>query len=542
MANLLQIYPEVIIHRMDGTTFNASDFVQSIQIKKSVNQPVATMNITFNPAREGKLNDNITHPKIISYLKRNIKVQDVISVKIDDKSEKHSFLGFVDSPSENVSAFNTSTSYSYSINCSLLLPKLLLRDSIANAPALSTDATVVKQLGNDRVQFFTWMRGLTKDGKSPFIGLPEEAVKWILEKAPAMNVNLGNNITPKSFASEAKGRIEGTLQSLINFQFIEGELLFSPFLSTFTGPILNYIYACLDEFFYEVFFDTTTRNGLAYNTMVIRPKPFSFKEYYNASRYIGNWLYTEDMYKDAIRVNSSMRLQQELAKSDYDLKNFFWINFENSLIANASLNLGIFGVQFPIINLKSIKKYGLRELNATSTTINLNEVISQYNERIKSEEIVTLDHLVAKQENRMLNYLLDKREKLVEWHAFPFYESGRIVFPYNSGFELGKYLFYEDYTYYDIEKDKEYLGTYFYIHTVEESFSYGSQPKTVLGVNRGAPAGLVSDWLNDNRPEFVSRDTFEGDKYEKKTGSNVQLKILEDVKKIYEDISIIRPF
>jgi hypothetical protein len=539
MSSLVQIYPEVIIHKMNGETFNASDFVQSISIKKSVNQPVSTMSITFNPAREKRLSDNITHTKILSYLKKNIKVQDVISVKMDDRSRKHSFLGFVDSPSENISVFNTSTSYTYSINCSLLLPKLLLRDSIVNSPTLSIDPNVISALGEARARFFSWTRGLTKDGKSPFVGKPEEAVKWILENTPATNTNLGNDISPKTFFDPGKNDFEGN--SLLRFKFIDGEYLFSPFLSTYSGPILNYIYSCLDEFFYEVFFDTTTgEDGLAYNTMTIRPKPYSIKNYNKAYDYTGNWLYADDMYKNAIRVNSSMRLQQNLAKSDYELKNFFWLNFTNSLIASASSSLGKFGVQFPIVNLDSIKKYGLRELNATSTLINLNEITSKYNDKIKTDNPETIDNLTSSQDNKVLGYLLDKREKLVEWHAFPFYESGSIVFPYSPNFNLGEYLYYEDYKYYDIDEDKEYDGAYFYMHTIDESFSYGAQPRTILGLSRGAPEGLAANNLNKIRSKFVSRDTFKGSPQATTVG--IERTGYDKIDQVYEEINRIEPY
>lgn len=532
MSFITNIQPEVIIHRFDTDVFDASLFTQAIQIKKSVNQPVQTMSITFNPAREGKLSDNISHAQILNYLKRKIKPQDIISVKIDNQNTEHSFLGFVDHVYESVTTMNQSTGKTLKINCSLLLPKLLMRDNIVNSPVLVTNEKI-KEVLKERTKFFGWTRGLTEDGKSPFVGKPVEAVKWILENAPCTNTNLGSDINPKTFFDPKKNDFEG--KSLLRFQFLEGELLFSPQLSTYSGPILNYIYSCLDQAFYELFFDTTTgEDGLAYNTMTIRPKPFSFRDYnYRKNKTVRNWLNFEDL--PVIPIHSSYRLSEELGINDFELKNFFTVNFTNALIGNASSYLGKFGVQFPVVNLDSITKYGLRDLAVTSSTINMDDIIEQYNDKIGTEEPETIENITSKNEGGMLNYLIDKREKIVEWFSYPFFDSGQISVPYSQKYKLGHRLFYEDREFFDVLNDQIHRGVYYYIHSVDESFQYGSQPKTTLGLSRGLPENIASDWLNANRKKFVGINEFSQNKKASGKGM-IEIEDYEDILGIDEKI------
>lgn len=531
-AYQFHIQPEVHLFSPQDNFFDLSGFVQAVRIKTDTNTPVATMQVTLNPARDGTLKDNVTHNRILNYLHKKIKLQSVITAKIDETKKKHTFLGFVDHKYESIYSFGNSTQRTLVLNCSLLLPKLLLRDNIINAPVLVVNEKIKKELG-ERVQFFGWMRGLTPDGKTPFAGKPEDAVKWILDNIPATNTNMGNELKPKTFFDPKKNDVDG--KSLLDFNFLAGEFLFSPQLARFSGPILNYIYSCIDQAFYEVFFDTTTgEDGLAYNTMVIRPKPFSFKNYESpvSSKTIANWLYFEDLHE--ISVNSGVRLQENLGVNDYELKNVFSLNFLNSLIGSASSYLGKFGLQFPMVNIESIKRFGLRDLTLTSTLINIGKVIEEYNENIKDGG-KPIDAIVAEGDSDLLQYMLEKREKAFEWFGFPYFENGQLMIPGNENIRIGKRLFYEDKEYFFEEDQTVYQGVHYYIGNVLHDFAFGSFFKTTLGLSRGTPKDLAANWLTETRKKLVSVDTLEETAQPAAMGS-AQPDIYNDVKTIFEKI------
>ena len=534
-AYQFHIQPEVHIFSPQDNFFDLSGFVQAIRIKKDVNTPVATMQVTLNPARDGSLKDNVTHNSVINFLHKKIKLQSVITGKIDENNKKHTFLGFVDHKYESIYSFANSTQRTLVLNCSLLLPKLLLRDNIVNAPVLSTNEKIKKELG-ERTQFFGWMRGLTPEGKSPFAGKPEDAVKWILDNIPSTNTNMGNDLKPKTFFDPKKKDIDG--KSLLDFNFLTGEFLFSPQLARFSGPILNYIYSCIDQAFYEVYFDTTTgEDGLAYNTMVIRPKPFSFKNYTSpvTSKVIDKWLYFEDLPE--IKINKEIRLQENLGINDYELKNLFTLNFLNSLIGSASSYLGKFGLQFPVVNIESIKRFGLRDLTLTSTLINIGRVIEQYNGKIKDGG-KPIDAITAGEDNNLLQYLLEKREKVVEWFAFPYFDSGQLMVVGNENYTIGQRLFYEDKEYFYEDTDTVYQGMHYYINNVFHDFSFGSFFKTTLGLSRGTPTDLAAEWLNTNRPKMVSINKFDNPA-EPEAMSIIKPEIYQEVNEVFGEIGLV---
>jgi hypothetical protein len=526
LSNIAHIVPEVILYNPgEVSTHDMSEFTQGIRIEKNVNTPVSTAIVTLNPARDGALS-NVTTSWTINLLKKWLKLNSIISIKIDNRSKRHNFLGRVDHVYESTTANNNATSRTLVVNCSLLLPKLLVRDNIVNSPFLFFNKKVHDVLGA-RTIFFGWMRG-TVDGKSPFANIPKEAVKWILDNCPATNADIGlnfnkdvgitpsdtltNPFTPKSFFPGNKKDYNG--KPLLDFTFLKGEYLFNPQLAQYSGTILNYIYACLDQAFYELFFDTTTgEDGLPYNTMTIRPKPFSFKNY-NAQvdmNAVQGWINFEDL--EQVTVDSSMRIREDLGINDFELKNFLTVNFVNSLIASSSNYLGKFGLQYPVINLKSINEFGLRNLEVTSTLINFEGIIKKHNSQAKDYILETIDHLTQTElygttGNTPLAYVLAKREKIVEWYAFPYCESGQLTLPGHAGFNaLGKRLFYSDREYYDIEKDEISMGVYYYIHSISENFRYGSFYTDTLGLSRGIPENLAANWLNENRPNFISQNS-----------------------------------
>jgi hypothetical protein len=252
--------------------------------------------------------------------------------------------------------------------------------------------------------------------------------------------------------------------------------------------------------------------------MVIRPKPFSFLDYKKGKEFkaIDNWLYWEqlDWLGDAVEVSSKVRLTENLGVNDYEIKNMFFINFTKSLIASANSMLGKFGVQFPVVNIEGIKRYGIRDISVPSTMINFDRVIEKHNtllEKAKENniQIPSISDLISDKEKGELHYLLAKREKVVEWNAFPYYESGQMQIVGDERITIGKKLIYKDKKYYDVETHKEYTGVEYYIKGVTESYSYGGFYTQNLRLSRGAPKGVAVKWLNENRPKFVGVDSLE---------------------------------
>ncbi len=514
------ILPEVLLfYPAQGASDDLSPFVQSIRTYNSVNQPVGTLNLVLNPSLDKLGVITITSDAFINYWRQKIKINSVISVKINRNSKVHSFLGFVDQVYPSITVSDSSSSRMLVVNCSMLLPKLLMRDNIVNSPILSSNPKIQSELG-DRVKFFSWMRGLTADGKSPFVNRPEEAVKYILENMPATHIQMGGDFTPQTFFSNSFADING--RPLMDFTFLNGEYLFDVNLTTYTGPIYNYILSCIDKDFYQVFTETTTSpDGLARNRFVIRPKPFSFKNYnspVNTSALTG-WPFFEDLSKnldgtDKFMITADGRLSENLSVSDFETKNYFTINFLNSLIASQSSYLSKFGLSFPIVNIDGVKKFGLRDLMMTSRLINYKKIVDENNTAIAGSQLKNIDGLTETAlfsgNNSMLDYLLNKREKGVEWFAYPYFASGQITVPGDDAYKIGERFFYAKQPYYDLVNDVLIgNGVYYHVDSVAHSFVFGSFFTTTLGLSRGLPDNVGSDWLNQNRKNFVSIDTLQ---------------------------------
>lgn len=491
---------------------NISEYISTVRIQNSVDTPVGRMDLTINPSATSSLPTSIIYNAILNEAQRRLKLNSIVSAKIDKNSKTHSFLGRIDNIYPRISADGNSTRRELVLNCSMLLPKLLLKDDIINAPLLQELPDVKQVLGSDRLQFLGWSRGAKKEGGGNyFAGKPEAAVKFILEKCVATNTVSVIGLTENG-AILAKSFFDPKKAETFEFTFLEGESLFNPSLTTYSGSILQYIYECIDPDFYEVFFDTKTgKDNLAYNTMTIRPKPYSFSDYkpqHNNSksyRVVRGWIDFDQL--DFVFKNSEQRLIDATGISDFELKNSFSCNFLLSLVASANSYLGHFGMQYPIVNLKSVQKYGWRHKQLVSRLINFDLTKAKYNEKMESK---TDFNDVAKELGnesgewgKELDYMFDKREKGLEWYAYPYFESGSITWVGDENLRIGKKLIYEDKEYLDPEEEKVYKGVEYYINSVVHDFAYGKFFKTTTALTRGAPAGVVARWLNKNRSDFT---------------------------------------
>ena len=301
---------------------NISEYISSIRIQNSVDVPVGRMDLVINPSATSSLPTSIIHNAILNEAQKRLKLNSIISAKIDKNSKDHSFLGRIDNIYPRISSDGNSTRRELVVNCSMLLPKLLLKDDIINAPLLQELPAVKQVLGTDRLQFLGWSRGAKKEGGGNyFAGKPKDAIKFILENCVATNTTVvagrtqGGNLIAKSFFDPKKSEI-------FKFSFLEGETLFNPSLTTYSGSILQYIFECIDPDFYEIFFDTETgSDNLAYNVFTIRPKPFSFSDYVpqhndsNSYRVVRGWLNFDEL--DSVIKTSEQRLSDQTGISDF---------------------------------------------------------------------------------------------------------------------------------------------------------------------------------------------------------------------------------
>jgi hypothetical protein len=497
------IYPEVIICSWIGD-LNVSSYVRSITIKKSIKTPVHSCQIVIDTTLDSK-SDFLTADKG-AFLRKWLKKNLVIAVKIDNREKKYKFVGLIDQIVEIIQSGNRNTGRQITLNCSALLPKILIRDNIINAPQLrfifETKIPKSDPLYH-RAKFFNWERFTDLIEKKKDFTKSSEIIKYILNNTIATNTSIVQSFngilpadkTPKSFLGKDENEVDCEGVPIWDFHFLEKEMLFDVNLSRYTGTILNYIYSALDMEFYEVFFDSTsTKTGLPISKMIIRPKPFTFEKYNGGS---DKWFLWEDL-KYTKTIDRSMVIEETLSQSDYEVKNVFQTYFEKDLIASSGSTASKFGLQFPIVNLESIRKYGLRELTVKSIVANYDDAYKNYNESIEKNKKIPFEKTDGGKS--IIDYIQEKRDKICQWYGFPHFESGQIAV-IGGEFEIGKKIFFKDRIYIDEETGNEHEGVEYYLEETLDQFSYPQTWRTTLTVSRGAPIDFVPKWFAKN--EFI---------------------------------------
>lgn len=467
--------------------FDASRYTYSINTYNDIDGVLATAKLTFTSAI-APAGLNIGHNQLYNLMKVKLAVGSIITVKIDSKSIKPDFLGVIDQLYESKTADSGSVGRTVNINCSLLLPKMLVKDSLPNSPMLAMDKEIGKVLGEERIKFFQHLRGAqAKD--YPFAGRPINGIKYVLKQTP------GTNIINSSLKQTIANIIDNDSKDsdgvpVFNFNMLTTEWLFDPSLSGFFGTIYEYVKKFLDQYFYEMFFDTVTgEEGQVYNSMTIRTKPYTYGDL--DKKWSSNWQHWEAV--DTIRFNSKYRTREDLGTNDFDVRNFIHTTYSQSLIANPESTIGLFGVMYPILNFESIQKYGLRELGVTSTNLNVRFLADEKKKAIEKGEKTTLT-------DEDMNWLLEKRDKVFYWNCCnELLENGRITAIGNSEYRIGRKLFYEDKEYYYpyddfIENGKakhNFTGVEYYIKSVNHTWTYGSEWMTNMTLIRGQAKDVI---------------------------------------------------
>lgn len=498
---LRHIQPFVLLRR-NNQNYDLSPFVQRIIMDKSIDRPVGSCVIVLNPSITEKSHARMTSAQLTNFWKKIIRPMNVISVKIDEKSEDHSFVGLVDSVTESQYRENRGVGNSVTVTLSMLLPKALMKDEIVRAELLWRLGEESKAVGESAnlMSWFKYGRGLEdQDGKarSAFVGAPPiDGVNYILDNLPTLftvisqaknggvteNVDLAQFITSKSK----------------KFTFLAYEMLYFPELSVYEGNLLQYLLACVDNPFYEVWFDAEG-NDAPYCTITIRSKPYTHSSN-DADPDLGCFHWDG---LPMVNIDSKEVLQEDLGYNDYEMKNYFEINFQNSLITPPGSALSSFMTRYPIVYVPSITEFGLRPLRATSKMLfDWNEIIDLTTKSYKEEKQIT------DTDREIMDFQIwKKREKLAEWYAFPFYDSGRItVMGDEDKYKIGNRVFYEDkLASYVIRwsaghKLQEAKGLEYYIRGLRHYYEFPSTFKTTLNVSHGQPKDMVPDWYNDIKP------------------------------------------
>jgi len=501
-----KVIPEVISFRnhiknfADQENFDASRYAYSINLLNDVDGVLATARVSFTSAI-APAGLNIGHNQFYNLMKIKLAVGSIITIKMDSKNSKPDFLGMIDRIYEGKISDSGSVGRTVNINCSLLVPKMLIKDSIPNSPVLSADKEYLEpRLGENRLKFWTYLRGAEIDSKDyPFNSEPIKGIKWVLQNMPGTNIdNSPFRETIKEMIDNNTTDVDGV--SIFNFEMLNNEIMFDPSNSVFFGTVYEYIRKFLDNYFYEMFFDTVKgKNGKTYNSMTIRTKPFSYSD--NEKR---GWKLWDDL--DTVVFKSEFRTREELGTDEFELRNFFSTTYTSSLIANQETALGKLGAMFPVIHLESIKEYGLRELAVNSTNLNIRELTAEIKKKLESGETPT-----EEEKREEFKWLLEKRDKVFQWNACnELFEKGTLTALGNSEYRIGRKLFYQDkeyfYQYNDLKNQaQKFTGVEYYIKSTANSWTYGAEWFTAMQLVRGQAKGVINEHIiaMESKPDVI---------------------------------------
>ena len=501
-----KVIPEVISFRnhiknfADQENFDASRYAYSINLLNDVDGVLATARVSFTSAI-APAGLNIGHNQFYNLMKIKLAVGSIITIKMDSKNSKPDFLGMIDRIYEGKISDSGNVGRTVNINCSLLVPKMLIKDSIPNSPVLSADKEYLEpRLGENRLKFWTYLRGAEIDSKDyPFNSEPIKGIKWVLQNMPGTNIdNSPFRETIKEMIDNNTTDVDGV--SIFNFEMLNNEIMFDPSNSVFFGTVYEYIRKFLDNYFYEMFFDTVKgKNGKTYNSMTIRTKPFSYSD--NEKR---GWKLWDDL--DTVVFKSEFRTREELGTDEFELRNFFSTTYTSSLIANQETALGKLGAMFPVIHLESIKEYGLRELAVNSTNLNIRELTAEIKKKLESGETPT-----EEEKREEFKWLLEKRDKVFQWNACnELFEKGTLTALGNSEYRIGRKLFYQDkeyfYQYNDLKNQaQKFTGVEYYIKSTANSWTYGAEWFTAMQLVRGQAKGVINEHIiaMESKPDVI---------------------------------------
>lgn len=534
-------YVRIMNTTIENQNLNLSPFLLHITTSLNINQPAGSFQIDLIPAHTEQL-PHFSSTQVGSFLERVINKGDIISIGF---RKEGTFLG-------RIEAIQFSKTYSERPNTvmSILgrnLGGLLLDDDIVFAPELAINDKAKKLLGEERVQFLEIIRGITtKDGKEGNIFYdqnPLVAIVWILLNMPSFQIEL--DYKNYNFNAEFQSVTQKTLGSLFctDLNIYQDQKLYDDItLTQYAGKVWNYILRCLDPIFYEVFVDTVTQNPDDFLSdlpeprpcLVVRPRPFDRKVHIqkekevNKTSQVGhyafkdfsftldekkqiipsidtskfkslNWAWDDISNHSDFRTRATNETYHTIPKEEIldssqvsnivDVYNYYIMKATKDILANSEL--ANFGFLFPLIDAYSVKKYGMRKLEAVSNllkvaTIDINQVDPK-----------TLGG-IPKQENSIEQYLalpeqyVYMRDKLFYWYRYSpiLLQSQRRIYG-NENIRIGDRVYFPD----DIFKN--YKGYYFYVEGVSHNWEASENNNTfitTLTLTRGENPDMISDY------------------------------------------------
>ncbi len=559
------VVPTVIIYNKDGQGIELGNFVTDMLMAERIQNKVDTCTIIFAPTL---LKDNphnaingITPSVIRSFLQK----QSGVAIKFDSKSPRWKFLGFISDIGEST-VFDGGTPHrTLYINCDLMLGKMLIKDNVVNASLVADlpEFRKDKQL-LERAKMYKWLRGSDEKGGNVFFGGdPKKAIRWIFNKTVAVEAPEAISIDVDTTDITAYGLRTLKLQTkalmggeggfdfeeedyegnkIFDFHFLKDEMVLDPRLTAYNGSLLDYLLACIDVDWYEVFLGTTTRaNGMPANTLTIRPKPYTRKGMLKEGD-DENWTILEDL-KSGYKITDSDILEMNISQNDFEFKTYFISYYDKSLIAHRDSMMTKLGLLSPIINIKGIKKYGLRKIEATSTVVNFSKLEKKMREKEKKER-KNIKYTELEEGRKVIDLLTEKRERIKQWYGFPHYQNGEIVVNGADNYRKGMKLFHQDGYYWDEEEGKYKQGVMYYVYGVEHKYSAGSGYISKLKVIRGVPEEFEADgqvaksyvakWFDKHSKDFISMKIGEAGEGNTPKTKNTE----KEIKKTNEDASM----
>lgn len=528
--------PVVYIHGKEGA-IDISRFVITATTQRAIGQPVSSCTVTLVNAPGANPNGNsnlfLSAAEWISLMKKIIRPQQVVSILmypedgIDEQGNatfvEDTFIGLIDIIHQNENYEGGQPSISYQFSAGGLLGKILTKEAIVGSQVLAVlnNPKLTEILGQKWSDFFRGVRGLTEKGDNVFIGNPNPstAIKFILSHAVRFRKFLAikSDGTGELVDFDAGTSTEESINQILDMKSLKYEYLFGPELSVYTGTIWNYILRTLDTRFYETFIDTTPfkkKNASTYQTrekIIIRPIPYSYRfmdKIYEKDetdrRLDEGWIYWEDLPVSG-EFNRDDVLSTDLSCSDSQHFNWFTMQYANSMLAPPGSGISVFGYSSPLINPQGIMEFGLREMGyETKNPFNFKELQDSIN-TAKAEDKPA--QFSKEGESVLTLNLQSKKNRVMEWHSFPYYEYGQVTVNGNRNIRIGTKikLLQQEYCY-TLKNAGGSIETYsgigmeYYVTLVEHSYTVGRDVRTRITVQKGIP--IITD-NTDNHPVKV---------------------------------------
>lgn len=457
-------------------TLTLDEELISIQGSKSIDNLAGSFQINLQPvAKFGGIRTSNIHA--IADLYRRISPMDVIILGWD----RPFLAGFVDNVFYSKSGGPTAR-HSLTIR-GRDLGKVFLQDSIIFAPIVGDEGDrfreVVRQtFGANHPLLSTfdhyWPDLENRMGETAFIAVPiQTALDTLLTRAFSLQIDTPGNIL-KTFYRDIKARSSD-------------EVYLSGGGSAFDGSIANFLMRLLDKpYFYEAWVDTklTQKKKLgdlhfpqttieAY--LRVRPTPFDEEDmnftgiaidpqfgWDNLKTFVGQKKYHE--------ISEEEIYEKHLGISDHEALSFYLCTLEQEIINTPYEEQK--GLSFPILDIYSAKRYGLRSLKARS--VHMRNTFTQPE--------LTPD---------LLRY---KRNQLFNWFRMnPEFVNGSITIPLNEEIRGGDRIALID----EIARDGSGGTTdpmLFYLPSYSYNWADGKEPMMTLNLNRGHTKGMIKSF------------------------------------------------